>query len=71
MKYFTKSCLLLAMLFVSATAMAQYTVSGIVQSEGGEPLIGVSIIVKGTTSGTVTDFTGNFTINVVRGDFKF
>ncbi|MCB0549180.1 MAG: SusC/RagA family TonB-linked outer membrane protein, partial [Phaeodactylibacter sp.] len=64
MKYFTKSCLLLAVLFVSATAMAQYTVSGIVQSEGGEPLIGVSIIVKGTTSGTVTDFTGNFTINV-------
>ena len=64
MKYFTKACLLLAMLFVSAAAMAQYTVSGDVKSESGEPLIGVSIIVKGSTSGTVTDFNGNFTINV-------
>lgn len=64
MKHFTKACLLLAMLFVSATAIAQYTVNGSVKSEGGDPLIGVSIIVKGTTSGTVTDFNGEFTINV-------
>lgn len=67
MKYFTKSCLLLAMLFISAAAMAQYTVSGVVQNENGEPLIGVSIIVKGTTTGTVTDFNGNFNINVSSG----
>jgi len=64
MKYFTKTCLLLAMLLVSAAATAQYTVQGSVKNDGGEPLIGVSIIVKGTTSGTVTDFNGEFTINV-------
>lgn len=64
MKYFTKTCLLLAMLFVSATAMAQYNVTGTVTSEGGDPLIGVSIIVKGTTTGTVTDFNGKYSINV-------
>ena len=64
MKYFTKTCLLLAVLFTSATALAQYNVTGTVKSESGEPLIGVSIIVKGSTTGTVTDFNGNFTINV-------
>ncbi len=64
MKYVTKACLLLAMLLSSAAAMAQYTVNGTVQNEAGEPLIGVSIIVKGTTSGTVTDFNGEFSLNV-------
>ncbi|MCB0586674.1 MAG: SusC/RagA family TonB-linked outer membrane protein, partial [Phaeodactylibacter sp.] len=64
MKYFTKTCLLLAVLFTSATALAQYNVTGTVKSESGEPLIGVSIIVKGSTTGTVTDFNGNFSINV-------
>lgn len=64
MKQFTKTALLLAMLFVTAAATAQYTVTGAVKSESGEPLIGVSIIVKGTTSGTVTDFAGEFSLNV-------
>ena len=40
------------------------TVSGVVLDENGEPLIGVAIQVKGTTSGTITDFDGNFNLNV-------
>ncbi|MEG1749891.1 MAG: carboxypeptidase-like regulatory domain-containing protein, partial [Tannerellaceae bacterium] len=47
-------------------AMAQTTkVTGHVASaEDGEPVIGASIIVKGTTTGTVTDFDGNFSLDV-------
>ncbi|MBB4079969.1 TonB-linked SusC/RagA family outer membrane protein [Lewinella aquimaris] len=43
---------------------AQYSVSGTVKDTDGEPLIGVSVLVVGTTTGTVTDFDGNFTVNV-------
>ncbi|MEM9837462.1 MAG: carboxypeptidase-like regulatory domain-containing protein, partial [Bacteroidota bacterium] len=38
------------------------TVSGTVTDEEGEPLIGVSILIKGTTVGTVTDLEGKFSI---------
>ena len=39
-------------------------VIGKVTDENGEPVIGASIIVKGTTVGTVTDFDGNFILDV-------
>jgi len=46
-------------------AWAQYTVSGNVSDERtGEPLIGASIILKGTTSGAITDLDGNYTLNL-------
>lgn len=38
------------------------TVTGNVKDANGEPLIGVNVIVKGTTMGTVTDLDGNFTL---------
>ncbi|MEM6700161.1 MAG: carboxypeptidase-like regulatory domain-containing protein, partial [Bacteroidota bacterium] len=40
------------------------TISGIVTDESGEPLIGASVIWKGTTKGVVTDFEGAFEIEV-------
>lgn len=40
------------------------TVKGVVKDEAGEAVIGASVIEKGTTNGTVTDFDGNFTLNV-------
>ena len=44
---------------------AEITVSGIVTSaEDQEPLIGVNIVVKGTTMGTVSDIDGSYTIRV-------
>ena len=46
-------------------SFAQQTVTGQVKDATGEPLIGVSVMVKGTTSGTVTDFDGNFTMQSV------
>lgn len=39
-------------------------VSGTVVDDSGEPLIGVSVVVKGTTTGTVTDLDGNFTLDI-------
>lgn len=45
-------------------AMAQRTVTGTVTDKAGETLIGASVLVKGTTSGTVTDIDGRFSVNV-------
>jgi iron complex outermembrane receptor protein len=42
-------------------------VKGIVKDNDGQPLAGASIIVKGTTNGTTTDFDGNFAIQVPDG----
>ncbi len=41
----------------------QSTVTGVVTDESGTPLPGASVLVKGTTTGTTTDFDGNYTIN--------
>lgn len=40
------------------------SVSGIVKDSHGEPIPGVSIVIKGTTMGTITDLDGNFSISV-------
>ncbi|WP_347035432.1 STN domain-containing protein, partial [Bacteroides ovatus] len=42
--------------------------SGTVTDSKGEPLIGVSILVKGTSNGTITDMDGNFKIQAAKGD---
>ncbi len=41
-----------------------YTLKGVVKDQSGEPLGGVSIVVKGTTIGTSSDWDGNFTLEV-------
>ncbi len=48
-------------------AMAQSAVKGTVNDDSGEPIIGASVVEKGTTNGTVTDFDGNFALNVKSG----
>ena len=58
--------LFLALMAVCSTvAMAQGKVSGTVVDAQGEAVIGASVVVKGTSTGTVTDFDGNFTIQNV------
>lgn len=39
-------------------------VTGVVTDGTGEPVIGANVVVQGTTSGTITDFDGNFTLDV-------
>ena len=48
---------------MSSQLVAQ-SVSGIISDESGEGVIGVTIVVKGTTQGTTTDFDGSYTLNV-------
>ncbi|THH41466.1 SusC/RagA family TonB-linked outer membrane protein [Neolewinella litorea] len=64
-----RGCLfLLLVLFTSSAALAQTTVSGtITDADNGDPLIGASVLVTGTSTGTVTDFDGNFSLNVPAG----
>ncbi|MFA6361180.1 MAG: carboxypeptidase-like regulatory domain-containing protein, partial [Dysgonamonadaceae bacterium] len=46
---------------------AQTLVTGSVVDDNGEPVIGASILIKGTGQGTITDIDGSFTINVPAG----
>ena len=58
---------LLLLAVTSTMAWAQGNVSGKVVDATGEPVIGASVVVKGTTTGAVTDIDGNFSIpNVPR-----
>ena len=43
-------------------ALAQGTVTGTVNDEAGEPIIGASVKVMGTKTGAITDFNGNFSV---------
>ena len=56
----------LLMLITVSSVFAQGTkkLTGIVSDLSGEPLIGVSIVVKGTTIGTVTDLNGGYSLNI-------
>lgn len=42
----------------------QIKISGIVKDATGEPVIGASVLEKGTTNGIITDFNGNFSLSV-------
>lgn len=57
--------LLLLAAFLSTSALAQINISGTVtSSDTGEPLIGASVYIKGTATGTITDLDGNFELSV-------
>ncbi|MGL4805120.1 MAG: carboxypeptidase-like regulatory domain-containing protein, partial [Bacteroidales bacterium] len=49
------------------SASSEVKIQGIVKDETGEPLIGVSVVVEGTTIGTITDFDGNYELAVPAG----
>lgn len=55
---------LLMVLSANAQTGTQINVSGSVTDVNGEPLIGVNILVEGTSTGTVTDYDGNFQLRV-------
>jgi TonB-linked SusC/RagA family outer membrane protein len=50
--------------FVAFTMMAQETIQGVVADENDVPVPGASVVVKGTTNGSISDFDGNYTITV-------
>ena len=57
----------LGCLFFTAT-WAQQTVTGTVTGDGGEALIGVSVVLEGTGTGTVTDLDGSYAVTVREGN---
>ena len=60
--------MIFSLIFLSGSIMyAQTTVSGVVSDESG-PLPGVNVIVKGTSTGSVTDFDGKYSIGVDNGE---
>lgn len=56
--------ILLLGLFVSMNLNAQFTTSGKISDENGNPLTGVAVQVKGTTIGTYTDLDGKYSLEV-------
>lgn len=64
MKKLFASTLLLA---ISIVTFAQQKISGVVQDEMGEPLVGVFVLVQGTQNGTTTDVNGLFNISAPVG----
>lgn len=63
--YFSKWLLAFVAVVCCNFAIAQTTVTGtITDAESGEPLIGANILVQGSTTGTITDFDGKYSIDV-------
>src|SRR5690242_6426855 len=64
-----KGCLFLpAFLLLSFGLLAQSAVKGKLSDANGTPLSGVSVVIKGTTRGTSTNSSGEFSINANHGD---
>ncbi|TAF95898.1 MAG: SusC/RagA family TonB-linked outer membrane protein [Cytophagia bacterium] len=59
-----RAVLLFALLAFQVSVWAQTRVSGSVTDNAKQPLAGVSVLVKGTTTGTSTDGSGNYSLNV-------
>ena len=59
--------MLLAGVFFALDVSAQATINGHVKDDTGEGIIGASVVVKGTSNGTVTDFDGNFKLQCQQG----
>ena len=60
--YLSRKVLGLIFLITPLFAMAQGEISGTVTDQNNDVLPGVNIVIKGTTTGTTTDFDGNYTI---------
>lgn len=52
----------------NSATVAPITITGVVRDASGQPLIGVSIVLKGTTTGTQTNVNGQFTLQASIGD---
>lgn len=70
-------CLFFLSIGISQTAYAasditmdvdqEQRITGVVKDANGEPMIGVTVMVKGTTTGSITDINGNYSISVPGG----
>lgn len=56
--------MLVLLVFSIGTVYAQKTISGAVTDENGDAVIGATVLMKGSASGTITDIDGNYSIEV-------
>ena len=68
MKNLLKTLTFIAFFAISINVMAQQIVTGNVSDNNGFPLPGATVVIKGTSSGTTTDFDGNFSIETNSGE---
>lgn len=54
----------LIVFFAHSSFAQSVQISGVVTSEDGSPLVGASVLIKGTSKGVISDFDGNFSIDV-------
>ena len=67
MEQLKKMFLSLVFIFTSTLMYAQSEIRGTVVDATGEPIIGATVMEKGTSNGTITDFDGNFKVKVNPG----
>ena len=67
-RWTSKVSLVAVFLFFGIIGMQAQTVTGTLLDEIGDPLIGASVLVEGTTKGTITDLDGKFEIEANEGD---
>ena len=65
MKLLSKLSFVFLFVFSATIASAQSTVSGKVTDENGIPISGATVIVDGTSKGTVTDIDGAYSISII------
>ena len=71
MKNFMKLSFLLIALLACVQLNAQKKISGIIKDASGEPLIGASVVVKGTSKGATTDTNGAYSLEVPKDATTF
>lgn len=65
---FKRGVLFVLLLLVNLSLMAQQTITGIIKDAGGQPMSGVTIVVQGTTVGTVSGIDGKYFLQVPAGE---
>ena len=66
-----KNVLAIALALISVNAFAQSSIRGtVIEDATGQPLIGVSVVIDGTTTGASADLDGKFTIKVQPGTYS-
>jgi len=63
-----KNYFILVFLFISIATFGQKAIKGNIVDEKGEPLIGATVVVSGTTKGTVTNIDGHYELSVSAND---
>lgn len=62
-----RTVFIVLLLLANLSLMAQQTITGVVKDTGGQPMSGVTVVVTGTTAGTLTGVDGKYSLPVPAG----